>query len=690
MFLKVFYYVTLVFLIASSQASFSKSCEGGFSEPETGLESYRQLLVRLTQESLGIEKLSFEQVKVLETYHQVVRGEKGTDRTFARAGNYTVSQVRRIVEFLYEVFTPQQIEALIESGVVEINRSSDSKVTGTMFSRVNEVVRPFFTEKFKDLIEYGVIEINRFSASRVTTMRILRRIKAGKKVFIQHQGTIFRINKILEEMESGFLIEVEKIDERFGRGVVKGKMFLQADHISASSIEKASANINKILERTDRGLLIGILETEQGIFGIEKKERSIAFLSFEKAIENELLPDNPTAKDYRELEETLNTYMSDNFSQIRDSRNIPYWRADETRVDGIRMDYGFIDSLHRSLIRSIDTFRLVNSESETIFIAARSDRKRVDSRDLNPPSPTNTEKQLSEQGYKKSYTGGVDRINEWVVVRRRLEELQANPRTTHIEYFADQIPHHIAYIREGIKNHYSSFTLKQQLKLLESLEKEAEEAIVNKRVTYQWWLGFNSGLARVVAGKSYIGIPYETQVHIIQSISEFPLKIVIPTIAGDLGIMTFNRAGLEGVYPSVLINQPSLAADGATLPADLFFRHDFLHANSFKGNRIYLEYSTGHRLFHRRLWQNIENLPYEKRKRAEVVYFIITHENSAKQNISYSDKTPRQIRALATKLVREDVANLFNFPNNPIRKELKIKSFVDVFMEVYNQTLQHQ
>ena len=60
-----------------------------------------------------------------------------------------------------------------------------------------------------------------------------------------------------------------------------------------------------------------------------------------------------------------------------------------------------------------------------------------------------------------------------------------------------------------------------------------------------------------------------------------------------------------------------------------------------------------------------------------------------KKNISYSDWSPQQIRAyIIIKIPR--VVGLFKLSDDPVKKEQKIEDLADTFMEVYNQTLQHQ
>ena len=664
MFLKIFYYSILIFLVASNSQAFSAlSCEDGFARSRyltlandvtVGVENYTQLLTRLAQSSLGVDSLSPQQIKALETYYDVVRGEVGEDGAFARVGNYTFPQQRRIVRFLREVFSPEQVTTLIEDGVVEINRSSDVKIT----------------------------------------RRVLRRFNAGKKVFIQIYSMVFKVIQILEKTNSGFLVETETVSGKFGQ-IIKEQKFLITDNVDIALIRADPVNMTKILEKTDSGFVIDILEKEYGDFGVKVKEGNKVFFSFEKAMENGLLPKNPTTQDYRELEDILNTYISSNFDQNFDWINTPYRMTNNTMIGKGREYYNFTDSLEKSLIKGVHNFRLASSELEAIFLATSSTRKKIDFSELNLSSPTRMEITLAEEGYKVSYIRGIDQVNEWVVVRKKLQELRANPRTTHIKYFVDQIPSHIAHIRQGLKNNYSpnigfSGSKLEQLKRLEVLEKEAEQAIIDERVTYEWWLEFNIKLARLMYGRMSISLDQGDRSLIATGLSFFPIMMIMPTIQikKGPGIITFNRNGVTGTYPAGLISQNTAKADKRTFPAPDFFGHDVSHAQQ-EGNQLYLEYSVGHHLFHKRLLTNIEGLSPGKREEAEVVYFIMTHENRGK-NISYSDWTLQQMRENIINEINRDVPGLFKFPDDPVKKEQKVKNLADNFMAIYNQALQHQ
>ena len=346
-----------------------------------------------------------------------------------------------------------------------------------------------------------------------------------------------------------------------------------------------------------------------------------------------------------------------------------------------------------------DFLPVLNPEMKIVFSAAQSTRKKISISELSLPVSTNVESQLAKQGYNLSYTRGIDRLNEWIFVRRRLQELKANPYVTHVEYFVEQIPAHIAYIRKGLEDNYSSKkksygSRSDQLQKLKDLEEEAEQAVVDKKITYKWWLEFNIKLAEIMSGvhESYNYLIMKRRV--LEVLTYFPLKMIVPTIKADVGIMTFNRAGIEGIYPVGLTNQQTVRVHAEAMSSFGYLEHDYYHA-LLEGNRIYREYSVGHRLFHKRLLANIERLPSKQRKKAEAVYFIVTHENDGEMNVSYNDSKSwgwnlQNLRDEVEKSVNDINIGVFRFPDDFAQKEVKVQDLADTFMEVYNQTLQHQ
>ena len=667
---KLFYYLLLVFLFTVQQAYSSVACEvGAFLRPRQnrsvsakknnsviGIESYRQLLVRLAQSSLGVKKLNQKQIKALETYHDVVRGEKGTDGAPARVGTYTIGQRRKIIRYL------------------------ESKG----FSR----------EQVRTLIEDGVVEIERLYSSKINTRRVVQRIKDGKPTFIAtlenytRMNSPMKISRLLEETDHGLLVEVEQFKTD---GVLyRTKRFFTDTSFSSTSnrelffdLERSARSMTKILEKTDSGFVISMGE-----------DRNVVFLSFEQAIKNGLLPKNPTTQDYLDLENLLNKYMDANkgYSKLSSTE-----QGDQKKLDkplkNIFKSTKPQDSGYTSL-------QLENPEFEAVFSAVSSTRKKISSDELDLPSSTNREAQLAEQGYKASYTEGLDQMNEWAAVRRRLQELKANPLTTHIEYFADQIPDHIAHIRKGLDS-LADESRNSQLKALKKLEEEAQEAIRDEEVTYEWWLRFNTELTDVMAGKgleknSYFSVIYHSRA---DPLSFFPLKLIVPTIKGeDIGIMAFNRAASEGVYPVGVINKNTAVVDQRKLDPIDFLEHDLDHSST-TGNQSFRGYSAGHRLFHKRLLKNIENLPPEERKKAEAIYFIMTHETADNlsspignmyQNTSRYYREPKKMRDFVMERINNELAGLFKLPKDSAEKKKKLEDLADFFMEVYNRGQQHQ
>ena len=613
---------------------------------ETGLESYRELLVRLAKSSLGVERLSPQQIEALETYHRVVQGKRGEDGTFTRAGNYTSFQLKQITMFLREVFSSEQVAFLMEEGVVEVNRV-DPQDNGRRLSR-------------------------HFFLKRKEAVAIVDEIFPESNSF--HRGKV----TLLERSINGALVGVEKVDLETGE-TFKEKWFFPI--VANKGRFDSFSEVSQILEKTDNGLVIS------------NKERDIGYFSFEKAIENGLLPENPTARDYRALEDTLMYYVSGQWDQVPALEGAFYNVLSKQH----KVYINFMRSLNNSMLK--DSYHLkdaavaLNPEMEMTFLAAKSKRKTIRVSDLNLPSVSGIEPQLRAQGYSPGYTRGIDLVREWIVVRRGLQRLKANPYITHIEYFANQIPHHIAHIREGLEKNYSPKdetygTKSEQLQKLNNLEERARKVISDEKVTYKWWLEFNRELSEIMSGIHDVKLFESSQTAIAIALSYFPLRMVFPTIEANIGIMAFNRAGMEGIYPGGLINRRKVRADREAMTAFDFLLHDFDHA-LMDGNQIYREHPVSHHLFHKRLLHNIESLPLEQRKKAEAVYFLMTHESEEK-NISYGNWTLQGIREAIGKTIRENNAEVFKFSDDPIRKGQKIRDLTDTFMEIYNQTLQHQ
>ena len=332
----------------------------------------------------------------------MVRGELGTDGRPTRAGTYTIGQRRKIIRYLERKgFSREQVRPLIEDGVVEINRI-DPLVTGD-------------------------------------ANKIWRNINKGKDVFISksdNRNTFYRISRVLEDTNNGVLAELEALDDS-GQVFKQQAFFPKKSKVKYDNLPKEHYPyyMTKIIERTDSGFVIDLGIGDQGIGKV--------FLSFEKAIEHNLLPHKPTSEDYRKLEDLLNDFISNNNT------------GNQTPGQSESID-ALADSFNQSLLTYTTPFLVSSPEVKSIFLAAKSTRKKISSSELNfsPSKNTETESDLAARGFKKGSYGAVDEVNEWSEVRKQLQALQANPYTTHIEPFADHIPDQIAYIKEGLLKNY--------------------------------------------------------------------------------------------------------------------------------------------------------------------------------------------------------------------------------------------
>ena len=106
---------------------------------------------------------------------------------------------------------------------------------------------------------------------------------------------------------------------------------------------------------------------------------------------------------------------------------------------------------------------------------------------------------LKEQGFKPTYYRGVDQAREFNAVAEYLRKIKADPKKTHIPYFSDQIDKTIADFEKGFRKHNQNKPrfLKERLKILEALKKEAQKRMKDENVTYDWWTDFNLRLAMI-------------------------------------------------------------------------------------------------------------------------------------------------------------------------------------------------
>ena len=154
-------------------------------------------------------------------------------------------------------------------------------------------------------------------------------------------------------------------------------------------------------------------------------------------------------------------------------------------------------------------------------------------RDLKRIRNMREEDQLREQGFQSSYYLGVGKARELVRVGEYIRGINADPHTTHISYFANQIYAHIREVERGIRTQTEELVerlkiledfrretqsdnqalgwrtmvinggisiqtenlAEERLRILEDFKKEAQSRIDNQTVTYDWWVIFNMRLS---------------------------------------------------------------------------------------------------------------------------------------------------------------------------------------------------
>ena len=126
--------------------------------------------------------------------------------------------------------------------------------------------------------------------------------------------------------------------------------------------------------------------------------------------------------------------------------------------------------------------------------------------DLHTIRASPEEPLLEEQGFKVTYYRGVDQARESNAVARYLRTINADPKTTHIPYFADQIDKTISDFEQAFRKHNQDNPefLEERLAILEEIKKEARKRVADQNVTYDWWTNFNLRLPIIAEESDFI------------------------------------------------------------------------------------------------------------------------------------------------------------------------------------------
>ena len=283
-------------------------------------------------------------------------------------------------------------------------------------------------------------------------------------------------------------------------------------------------------------------------------------------------------------------------------------------------------------------------------------------RDLQAIRSSPQEPLLKEQGFKPEYYAGVDQAREFNRLKEYLHEIKADPKRTHISYFAEQIEKTIADFERDFKKHYQDNPefLKERLKILEEFKKESQKRIEDQSVTYDWWTHFNLRLAMIASELDFIrsmskemggyiimdtlkthkgvqkllsdvviyfreDIPLSIMVEIfgirsfIRTKEKFPQEIMF-FVTGKLGIMAFNK--LEDKSHFIGVSVSPLTVDGQKMRGFEFSSHDLMHIQGTQEWKSEVP---------QKILKRIENISSKSdREKAELALFMYRHENKSR------------------------------------------------------------
>ena len=277
-------------------------------------------------------------------------------------------------------------------------------------------------------------------------------------------------------------------------------------------------------------------------------------------------------------------------------------------------------------------------------------------RDLQDIRSSPEEPGLKKQGFKPEYYRGLDLAREFNRVKKYLQEIKADPKHTHISYFAAQIKKVIAvFEKEFIEQNKEDVEfLEERLELLANFKRDAQQRIETQEVTYDWWVTFNTRLAALGTKDKEVLLTtllisrepgdHETFTHYFKNYEAFERLLsqhrsllvdfgklntvkdnfpeeVIFFIPEDIGIMAINRMG-NGVY-FIGVTGKKKFADGSPLEPIIYFTHDINHVYIMNRLNIYYDGQTNRDVI--RKLNRISN-PAD-RKKAELALFLFQHES---------------------------------------------------------------
>ena len=303
--------------------------------------------------------------------------------------------------------------------------------------------------------------------------------------------------------------------------------------------------------------------------------------------------------------------------------------------------------------------RVLRLKAELKKWGSRKIKGRLSEEELKIPQRTREEETLKEQGFNSEDVRGINEMNEMIVVAQRLRKLDVDPYTIHIDYFAAKIKERIQFMEEGAADSW-------QKRRLALLREYGEKAVNERSVTYEKWIQFNGFLAEALSdGNNKVGKSIQT------FIGQFPRVLLLPTTKGIVGMITINKGIEADIYVLGLSNHPENKYDGIPGdPLDLF-NHDLFHIRRILDAKNRTNSAFYEKM--REVRKQIKNLPMEKRKPMEFIYWSLVYEKPETAPLY-----PLMIRSQ----LMDEIPGLYHRDEREGIKE--VPKMVDDFMEMYN------
>ncbi len=402
---------------------------------------------------------------------------------------------------------------------------------------------------------------------------------------------------------------------------------------------------------------------------------------------------DPSSHKWKEQEIVINTTLRDHYLSIEVtivSKEQEGSKTSSTKKDGnLKSKISILNEENRNKESNINRYTIMPGKSEwsTVITNLKSEENKVDSF-FPEVSKIAEEQKLREQGYDPIYTRGMDEVNQWLVMQEHFIKARVNPLITHITWLETQVHRHIEHIRKRVMSQPSTEDRQQILEVLAFLETEAEATIRKKKLTYYYWLRFNHLLSKV-AYEKYIYLlsnkkltsDEEYVTNAVDSFANlFPIDILVPTILGEVGIMTLNKGNPQGIYPIGLfskeINKETIKR---RVPENFnFFEHDLGHADI--SIRLYSD--PLHRLFHEQLMKKVKIIPPQKRKNIELAYYLLHHEDGG----FFMYKQPQEMKYYLSKHVFGlETEGLRSFSREPEQRAREMEQIANDWTEIWTE-----